>query len=175
MSALQPLEKTLSDLFVDKAPHLPAAGKNFLVQYLPWVNLVLGLLTLYAVWTLWQWATFADQLTQYANSINAAFGTPAAPAGGLGFVVWLGLGVLLIEAILYIMAFPATRARRKSGWNLMFYAVLLNVVYAVVMLFSGYGGIGSLLGSVIGTAVGLYLLFQIRGSYLGQPAAERKA
>jgi len=93
----------------------------------------------------------------------------------MGLAVWLALGVLLVEAILYLLAFPATRDRKKSGWDLMFYAALVNIVYAVVVLFSNYGGIGSLLGSLIGSAIGLYLLFQIRASYLKKQLAPKEA
>jgi hypothetical protein len=58
-----------------------------------------------------------------------------------------------------------TKERRKSGWDLMFYAVLLNTVYGLVLLFTDYGGVGSLIGSLIGTAIGLYFLFQLKPKY----------
>jgi len=45
----------------------------------------------------------------------------------------------------------------------------------VVVLFSNYGGIGSLLGSLVGAAIGLYLLFQIRASYLKKQLAPKEA
>jgi len=166
MSALQPLEATLNDLFVKKSPPLPDGGKKALVQYLPWINLVFGLLSLYTVWMLWHWAHFANQLINYTNSISAIYGGPTVSTNRMGVVIWLALAVLLVEAVLYLMAFPATRDRKKSGWDLMFYAALVNVVYAVVVLFSNYGGVGNLLGSLVGSAIGLYLLFQIRASYL---------
>jgi len=76
MSALQPLETTLNDFFVKKAPELPANGKKSLVQYLPWINLGLGLVSLYSVWVLWHWAHFANQLINYANSLSAITGGP---------------------------------------------------------------------------------------------------
>lgn len=165
MSALQPLEKSLDDLFVKQAPTLPANGKKALVQYLPWINLILGLLTLYTVYVLWHWAHLANNLINYANSLSAAYGGPQVANSRMTTGIWLGLIVLAIEALLYIAAFPATRDRKKSGWNLMFYALLVNVVYGVVILFTSYGGVGSLIGTLIGSAIGLYLLFQIRSSY----------
>jgi hypothetical protein len=64
------------------------------------------------------------------------------------------------------MAFPATKARTKRGWDLMFYALLVNIVYGVIILFSNYGGVGNFIFSLIGSAIGLWLLFQIRGKYL---------
>lgn len=165
MSALQPLEKSLNDLFVKQAPELPSNGKKALVEYLPWINLILGLLTLYTVYVMWHWAHLANNLINYANSLSAAYGGPTVATSRMTVGIWLGLGVLAVEALLYLAAFPATRDRKKSGWDLMFYALLINVVYGVVILFTSYGGVSSLIGTLIGSAIGLYLLFQIRDSY----------
>jgi hypothetical protein len=173
MSALKSLESNLEDVFVKKAPALPSGGKKALVEYLPWINLILGLLSLYTAYVLWNWAHVANRFADYANSISAIYGGSPVVTTRLTTMIWVGLAVLVLEALLYIAAFPALRARKKSGWNLLFYAMLVNVVYGVVMLFADYGGVGTLIGSLIGSAVGLYLLFQIRGSYSG--AATRSA
>lgn len=166
MGALQPLEKSLDDLFVKQAPALPAGGKKALVQYLPWINLILGLIALYTAYVLWHWAHFANSLINYANSLSAAYGGPTVATNRLSVGIWLGIVVLAIEALLYIAAFPGTRDRKKVGWNLMFYALLVNIVYGVLVLFTDYGSVGNLVGAVIGSAIGLYLLFQIRSSYI---------
>jgi hypothetical protein len=176
MSALKSLENSLEDLFVKKAPPLPPGGKKALVEYLPWINLVLGLVALYTVYILWHWAHIANGLINYANSLSAAYGGPAI--GGVArmtFGIWLGLIVLAVEALLYIAAFSPTKARKKLGWNLMFYAMLVNVVYGVIILFTSYGGVGNLIGTLVGSAIGLYLLFQIRSSYGRAPAAHKSA
>jgi hypothetical protein len=165
MGALEPLERNLDDFFVKQSPPLPANAKKALVHYLPWINLVLGLLTLYSVYVIWHWAHLASNLINYANSISAVYGGPQISSNRLTFGIWLGLIVLALEAVLYIVAFPATRDRKKSGWDLMFYAFLVNVVYGVVILFTDYGGLGTLIWTLIGSAIGLYLLFQIRSNY----------
>lgn len=165
MRALEPLERNLDDFFVNQSPPLPSNAKKALVYYLPWINLALGLLTLYSVYVIWHWAHLASNLINYANSISAAYGGPQISSNRLTFGIWLGLIVLALEAVLYIIAFPATRGRKKSGWNLMFYAFLINVVYGVVILFTDYGSLGTLIWTLIGSFVGLYLLFQIRGNY----------
>ena len=172
MGTLDKLEDKLNDIFVKQAPPLPDGGKKALLQYLPWINLVLGLIALYTVWVLWHWAHLANSLIDYANSISAVYGGPTV-AHRLTVGIWLGLVVLLAEALLYIAAFPATRDRKKSGWNLMFYALLVNAVYGVVILFTAYGGVGNLIGTLIGSAIGLYLLFQIRSGYSKAPASSK--
>jgi hypothetical protein len=174
ISSLELLEANLNDLFVKKAPELPAGGKKWLVQYLPWISVVLGLLTLYDAWTLWHWAHYASALINYANSLRAIYGGPPVAVNRMGLGVWLGLAVLIGKAGCYLGAYTATGAHKKSGWDLLFYAGLLNVAYAVVILFSDYGSLSGLFGAVIGSAIGLYLLFQIRVSYLKQPAISKK-
>lgn len=174
MAALNDLETSLNDIFVKKAPALPEGGKKALITYLPWINLVLGILTLWTVYTLWHWAHWVNKLADYVNNWSAAYGGPKVSANRMGFTIWLSLAVLLVEALIYIAAFPATRARQKKGWNLMFYALLINVVYGIVIFFTDYGGLGNLIGCLIGSIIGLYLLFQIRESYLGKTAARQR-
>lgn len=174
MSALQSLENNLEDVFVKKAPALPENGKKAIVEWLPWINLVLGVLSLWAAYALWHWAHIANSLIDYANTLSAAYGGPTVGTR-MSAVLWLGLAVMIVQALLYLAAFPALRDRKKSGWDLIFYALLINVVYGVVVLFSDYGGFGNLLGSLIGSAIGLYFLFQIRGHYLGARAKSEKA
>ena len=74
-----------------------------------------------------------------------------------------------------VAAFSGLKARKKSGWNLLYYALLLNLAYGIVMAFTNYGGFSYLIGAVIGSAIGLYLLFQIRSSYLGGHKTADKA
>jgi hypothetical protein len=166
MAALDSLEKSLEGIFVKNAPALPERGKEVVVSWLPWINLILGILTLWAVLTLWHWAHLANNAVDYINQLNATYGTGTVVHKLTG-MVWLGLIVLAIEAVLYLMAFPATRARQKSGWNLMFYALLVNLVYGIIVLFTDYGGFGTFLSYLLGSVIGLWLLFQIRGKYLG--------
>jgi hypothetical protein len=162
---MQPLENALDKLFVRHAPSLPRNGKKTLIEYLPWLSLALGLLALYAVYALWHWAHLVNSLLTYSGGSGTA-------GNHLSFGVWLGLIVLGAEALLYLAAFPAIRARQKTGWNLMFYALLVNAAYGVVIASTAYGSLGNLLVTLIASAAGLYLLFQIRTSY-GQRRAGR--
>lgn len=165
MSAMQSLENSLNDLFVKKTPALPDSGKKLIITYLPWINLALGGFTLLMAYWLWQWAHIASGLINYANSINAIYGGPVVTTNHLTFTIWLSLVVLIVEAMLFVAAFQSTRDHKKSGWQLMFYALLANIAYAVITLFTSYGG-GHVISSLIGAAIGLYLLFQIRASYV---------
>jgi succinate dehydrogenase/fumarate reductase cytochrome b subunit len=154
MSAFTSLEKKLDEIFVKKAPPLSSNARRAIVACLPYINLALGVLTLLVAWGLYD----------AAHTVNYLIGS-SVTASRVAFTVWLAVAVLIIEAAIFIAAFPASKARKKSGWNLIFYAFLINVAYGIVILFTDYGGIGRLIGSLAGSAIGFYFLFQIRGNY----------
>jgi len=167
MASTNQLEDSLAGLF-KSAPKLPANAKKVIVEWLPWVNVILGVLSLWAAYGIWHWAHWASQWTDAANSLSKAFGgTEVVDANRMSVIVWLALIVIVAEGVIYLMAFPGTKARTKAGWNLMFYALILNAVYGIVNLFYSYGGVSSFIGYVIGTVIGLYFLFQIRDAYTG--------
>lgn len=173
MKAINDIETKLNEVFVKNAPQLPAEGKKFIVKIAPIATLVIGVLTLLATWNLWSWARRADRFIDYARQLCNTYDTPGCGdiTSHLTVWVWLSLIFLLAEAILYIAAFKGLNEHRKQGWNYLYYGALLNVVYAVVSLFTDYDKIGHFLGALVGSAIGFYLLFQIREFYLGKKEA----
>lgn len=172
MKALRNLEARLDKIFAKDAPPLPSNAKRAIVAYLPYINLALGIFTLLIAWSLYRAAHTVNQLIDSTGATLNVYGSQVT-VSHLTFTVRLALVVLVVEALIFIAAFPATKARRKAGWDLLFYAFLINVAYGIVAVFTDYGGMGRLLWSLIGSAVGLYLLFQIRGNYHGGPAVRR--
>ena len=165
------LESSLEDIFVKKAPALPAGGKKFLVEYLPWISLIGGLLTLWSAYSVWHWAHAVNSAINYLNGLSQAFGGTTVSVSRFSFWIWLSVAVLAIEGVVYLLAYTGLKDRKKAGWNYLYYGALLNVVYGVVIAFSSYGGVGNLIGALIGSAIGLWLLFQIRSSYTGVKSA----
>lgn len=167
MAAMDDLEKSLDEIFVKKAPALPKGLKEWIVTYLPIINLVLAALSLIAAYVLWNSARVVNNYADFANSFSRAYGNgDVVSTTGLTLGVWLAIGIIAATAVIYIAAYPALKARKKAGWNYMFYALLINAVYGVVVAFTAYGTIGNIFGSAIGTIIGLYFLFQIRELYL---------
>lgn len=161
---LAPLEKSLDDIFGSKASYqLPVGFKDFLVKVAPWLSLASGILGLLSALSLWRLASSVNEFVDYANQLSVAYGGPVQ-ARDTGFLLWVSLAMIVLFSILAFLAFPGLRARKKVGWNIMFYSMLASVLYSVVSIFY-YGGFGSLVGSLIGTAIGLYLLFQVRSRY----------
>ena len=174
MAEVNQLEKKLDEVFVKNAPfQLPKNVKEWIVKYLPYINLFFGIVTLWAAWALYESAKILDQWADVANSLAKTYGVSGYDKTGLTAFVWVSILVLLVEAVLWISAFPGTRDKKKSGWNLLFYALMVNVVYGVVVVFTDYGGPSRLFGVLISTVIGLYFLFQIREMYLGKSSSAK--
>lgn len=174
MEPIEKLEDSLEKTFKG-LPQLPKNWKKGIVQYLPWITLVIGVLTIWSAYSVWHWAHWVNAWADYANNLSRAFGGSEVVSSRMTVGIWVSVVVLAIEAVIYILAFPALKATKKMGWNMLFYGSLVNVVYGVVILFTNYGGVSNLVWSIISTAIGWYFLFQIREYYTGKKLAEVKA
>jgi hypothetical protein len=163
------LETKMADWF--KSPKMPAGAVKTISEWAPWLALIFGVLSLWAAWTLWHWAhaidKVSDSLNSFCNSYAIDAGACVSTGTRLSFWVWLGIIFLVVEGVLYLLAYPGLKARSKQGWNYLFYGALVNLVYAVVSLFTDYNGGGHFIGALIGSAVAFWILFQIRGNYHG--------
>lgn len=170
MSTLKTIEKQLGDLFKD-LPELPKGGKDFLVQFWPYIALIFGVLQLLAALSLWNLMRVASPLIDYANELNRyTNGNYIGYSSTDKIVIYGGIALLLVNAVIFLMAYAPLKARAQKGWDLIFLASLINVLYAVVQIFISTRGIGSFIMSLVGSAVGFYLLFQIKERYGTKPA-----
>ena len=138
------LEKELEPIFLEKFPAFPENVKDVIAQYGPYVLLILsiiGLLGLLAAFGLG----------------GAALGIGAVAYGG-GFNFYIGITISIITLVLYLMAFSPLRARRRAGWNLIYYALLISLLGNLIQL--------NILGVIVGGIVGFWVLFQIRSKYI---------
>lgn len=143
-NSLGKLESTLKVYFVDKAPfQIPPAAKEFLVQFGPWITLVLLILTLPVIFA-------ALGLTAFLSPFSAMGGARAE-------INYLSVIFGVIALILEAMALPGLFRRSKSGWNLLFYSTIVSAIDNLLTL--------NIAGLVIGLLIGWYILFQIRSYY----------
>ncbi|MBI2617522.1 chromate transporter [Candidatus Gottesmanbacteria bacterium] len=141
---LSSLEDVLNEYLGKKAPQLPGNVKEALVTYAPWITLVLLLLSLPAVLVLFG---------------VGALAMPFSYMGGVqyGTTYTISLVILAGTLILEGLAIPGLMKRKKSAWNLVFYATLLGIVSHLLSY-----NLGNLL---LGALLPLYILFQIRSYY----------
>jgi hypothetical protein len=158
---VKPFEQLLAPLFKN-LPALPENGKKALVKYWPVLALIFGVLQILAVFALWQ---LGHAVSAYL-SVAMAYGSVAST---LGFFYYLGLVVLAVDAVILFMAYAPLKAHSRKGWDLLFFGSLLNLLYGIVIIFDGaYGGLDKLVGSLLGSAVAFYLLFQVSEYYMGK-------
>lgn len=167
-NATTKIETKLDQLLYKKAPPLPDKVREYLVDWLPTLALILALLKLLSVWSLWRWLHTITYLASYSIELCRNTGIPSCGSVVHNWSTWIILTIIvnLLSALLYFAAYAGLKARNKEGWNYMYYSGLLGVLYTILVLFSERSpGSSSALGSLIGTIVGLYLLFQIRNHY----------
>ncbi len=165
MGAVKSAEESLAKIFKDMPP-LPDSSREGLAKVWPWLALIGGVLQLLAALALWRLASWADQVTDLANQLSTYYvGYGAGPSSLEKTVIYIGVAVLLVEAVLLLMAFPKLQKRERAGWDLLFLAGLLNVVYGVLQIFTFNRGFGSFIFSLIGSGVMFYLLFQVREKF----------
>ena len=163
------LEKKLDDKLVTNAPlQLPERSRKTLVKCLPYFSLLLGLISLMAVTWLWNWARTNVSQINYVNAITNDLAANTSTKSRFTVIVWLALALLVAECIVYFSSYSSVKARKKRGWDLLFYGALLNIAYGVVIAFTPYGGLWKLIEVLVVSAIGLYLLFQVRKYFVGR-------
>lgn len=170
---LAKLETKLDEWLNKKAPfQMPASAKDSLVRYMPWLTLLAGVVLLWMAYWSWNATLALNRVADYLNQWSVAYGTGAAVSPLNSLMVWVSVILMVVEGVIFFMAYPGLKAKQKKGWNLLFWAALLNVLVGVaqILAVNGYALI-----SLLSAVVGLYVLFQIRGSYTGAMASSTPA
>lgn len=168
---IKPFDMVLAPLF-KALPSLPQNAKNVIAKIWPWAALILGVLQLFAVFSLWQAVNYVNTFATYANEIAVATGQSVNYS--IGVLYYIALGVLVLDAVLLLLAVAPLFAGKRSGWNLLFLSALINLVYGVITVFDGTYGANNLIGAIIGAIVGFYLLYQVKDSFGGKSAPAKK-
>lgn len=152
---LASFEAWLYGIVYEKVPFkFPVNVREWIVKYGPWITLVLGLVLLpglLAVFT----------ISSYVATVYTAY--VAASVGPMYYVAMLMLAVQIV--VMFASISPLLK-RKRIGWQLLFYSSTLSLVYSIFNTFSyGYFSFGTLIGGLIGAAIGYYVIFQIRSYY----------
>jgi hypothetical protein len=142
------LISTLNEYLGRKAPQLPVPVKEFLVKVAPYVCL-LGIIV-------------------SVPAFLALFGISTGFAGYWGAdagVRWRYYGLVAgsgaaISVVLNFLALPGLFKPSAAGWTMIFYSLLVHLVMNCLLYM--------IVGGLLGTAIGAYLLFQIRPYYFGE-------
>jgi hypothetical protein len=137
---------SLEDFF-KKAPALPANWREGLVKVTPWLALIFGVLGVLGALSAVGVLTAIAPLSVFSGAAGVA------SYGGTVVAAWIWLAA----SVLLLAAYPGTKARKYSGWSLLFWSVVVNTLGSVVA--------GELVSAVLGALIGFYFLFQIKSYY----------
>jgi len=133
-------------------PHLPKGVIDFLVSIAPWLAGLGGLLSL-----------FSGISSVFMTSRRNEFWAYVDRYAGVNSAYFTVIGVVaILLGLLYLMAFTPLKNKKLSGWMYLFWGQLLSILSGVAGLVFGYGGI---VGTLIGAAIGFYVLFEVKASY----------
>jgi hypothetical protein len=165
MGPLAGVEKALAGVFKG-APALPKNAKDWIVKYLPWLTILAAAGSAWAAWALWDWAH--SPVAEWLSAWSAYYADLGVKTDYMGAGMWIAFIVMIVSAVIYLAAFAGLKATKKVGWNFLFLGTIVSLVYGIVIVFTDYGGAGSLIGAIIGVVISWYFLFQIRDSYSGK-------
>ena len=127
---------------IAKLPQLPRGGQDFLVEVLPWLALIGGIMGIVS----------ALEMLGMGAMISPMWGL----AGKQLDLYWLSSLVILASAGLSLAAFKPLRKKEFKGWKYLYYATLLNLAASLITFQIG----GWLIDFVL-----FYLLYQIKKQY----------
>ena len=136
---------TMGEWF-DKFPPLPKNWRDTLARIAPILALIFGILGI---------------LVAIGGLGTLTFLSPLAVMGGAGGIVGAGIIstlIYLVASVLLLAAYPGLKAKKYSGWKLLFWSEAINLVGGVI-------GLHTIVSAVIGALIGFYILFQIRSYF----------
>lgn len=161
MESIHKLEKTVADWYKN-VPHLPKGGQKWIAENVWWIILIAVILGVFSVFSLFAGLTALTAVSGVYGSYSVAYG---ANVGMALTAAWVSIISLAITTVIMAMAISPLKAHKKKGWDLIFVSDLIYFVIAIIGAVITFN-FGSIIGAVIGTAIGFYFLFEIRSYFL---------
>jgi hypothetical protein len=132
----------------EKFPALPDTWRETLVKITPVLALIFGILGILV-------ALGGLGLLTALSPLAFLAGAPGVSSVGTGFMAML---IFLGASVLMLAAYPGTKGRKYSGWTLLFWSQVVNLIGGLLTL-------SSPISKILGAIIGFYLLFQIKSYY----------
>lgn len=161
MKELNKLEDMVAK-WLKPLPHLPAAGQKWIATNVWWLELIGVVMLAFSAISL-------IGVLMMALGLSATFWGVAAFSGFAALSSGLTMLFYVASTVVMAMAISPLKALKKKGWDLLFLALAINAVNAVVgalVSFNPVTFITSILSGAIGVAIGAYFLFEIRSYFV---------
>ena len=136
-----------------KAPHLPAGLRSFLVTIAPWLTII---------------GAFFAALGAVSNLASVVGGSTVmrmyawyATAPSLYFL--LTAVIQALTAVLLFKAFKPLQDQSFVGWVFLFWNMVLCVISSLIPVLFGYHT--SVVSVLIGALIGFYILYEMKPEY----------
>lgn len=168
MDKLHQFEQTAAGWYKD-VPHLPVNVRKWIAENIWWIVLVVVIISIFGALSLFSLLTGVSMMTAGYGMYGYGY-NHAATGMALG-AAWIGLAALVLQVVIQAMAIAPLKDGRKKGWDLLFLSDLVYFAFAVVGSVISFQFFG-IVGPFIGTAIGLYFLFEIRSHFLQSKTAK---
>jgi len=162
MELVHKLENMIEGWF-KPLPHMPAEGRKWLSENIWWITLIGVILAALGIFSLYN-------ALNALNSLNNSFGgiwtvaVEQAHGGMWTTSIYISMALLAATAAIEVVAISPLKVMSKKGWDLLFLAGIVGVVSGVVQAVLNVE-IPNLIFTILGAAIGAYLLFEIRPSF----------
>lgn len=156
-------------------PHLPENGRKWIANNVWWINLVALVIAFFAILSIVGSLITALTAASLVNSYIAVYGASVFTAGWIASTAVSLLSVVVIM-IFTAMAIKPLKSLSEKGWNLLFIATLLSTALSMIsniLSFELLYLVPGIIGAVIGLAISMYFLFEIR-SYFKKVTSEAR-
>lgn len=164
MESLHKLETTIAGWY-SGLPHLPKNVQKWIGENVWWIILVVFILSVFGIFSLIAGITALATLSSAAYGVYGAYGMSQANAGMALTAAWITLAGAIVTTVILGLAISPLKEGKKKGWDLIFLSDIAYLVITIVGLLVSFN-FGGIIGTAIGTAIGFYFLFEIRGHYL---------
>ena len=127
-----------------KLPPLPKNAREALVKITPWIALIFGILGILAGLAGFGLLAAFSPFIAMGSGLNGA-------AGSL-----VSAFLALVASVFLLLGFPGTKNKKMQGWKMLFWSEVISVIGAVIAIS---------LSGVVFSAIGFYLLYQIKSYY----------
>ena len=162
LAHIKKLDVYLEKIF-GKVQHLSPANRELVAQSWPIMALIFGAIQLYWAWVLWGITRYTIPDSDFYDRIYVQY--PDVIQGVEKLVFYMGILILVAEAVILFIAYSKLKARARSGWNLLFLAMAINTLNAFLSLFISERGFASFVFGMLSSIIGFYLLYEVRGKY----------
>ena len=164
MKILVKLEHVL-DEWVQKYTivQLPRRWRKRIAASSWWLVLVIGVAQLMHAFDFWRTAHVPPTPSDATVSALGSHGLATAEPVHISAAYYIALAFLVLNMAALLVAAPGLKAMKKSGWQMLFYGLLLNWLFGVCVLFAGqHESVAAFLRAIIAGIIGVYVLFQVR-------------